>query len=239
MEMDVRSYRRIVVLTGAGISAESGIPTFRDANGLWENHRIEDVATPEAFEADPRLVWRFYSLRRQGVARAEPNAAHFALARFSRDALSRGIDFTLVTQNVDTLHERAHAELGAPPPLTMHGSLARSRCTACGRVFEDSDLHMEELPRSGCCGALSRPHIVWFGEIPLEMEKIHEKLEACDLFVSIGTSGQVYPAAGFIEIAGSAAATVMCLNKEELPQQKYVDHYLQGVATDLVPRFFF
>jgi NAD-dependent deacetylase len=244
MQPDISQFKRIVVLTGAGVSAESGLSTFRDSNGLWENHRIEDVATPEAFERNPMLVWRFYSMRRQDAARVAPNAAHVALARFSAwagDGTS-GVKFTVVTQNVDMLHERASREAGAAMPLAMHGQLFRSRCVRCERIFEDETAWVTEasskLPRSVCCDALSRPHIVWFGEMPLHIPEISAELEACDLFVSIGTSGQVYPAAGFIERAKIAGAATACLNKEPLPQRGMVDFYVEGPASRTVPQIF-
>jgi len=263
---DPRNYRHIVCLTGAGVSAESGLATFRDSNGLWENHRIEDVATPQAFERDPHLVWRFYSLRRQAAARANPNAAHFALDRFA--ATFQG-QFTLVTQNVDGLHQRACGR-GHLETLCMHGTLARSRCAGCGSVYWDDRAWLDEagrdggatnllgelekasmenlahyevkladgLPLSPCCQRSLRPHIVWFGEMPLHMPRIQRELDDCDLFVTIGTSGAVYPAAGFLEQAKRQGATTVCLNLEPLPQTLWVDHFGQGPATLLVPSFF-
>jgi NAD-dependent deacetylase len=253
MVMSARDYRKIVVLTGAGISAESGVPTFRDANGLWENHRIEDVATPEAFSADPRLVWKFYSARRRGAQSVQPNPAHHALARFSLGCDRRATGFTLITQNVDGLHERAHETVGARMPLTMHGKLAQSRCDGCEKVVADTQSYFDDegnalpgamprnslgIPLSLCCGELLRPHIVWFGEMPLHMEEIDRAVSECDLFVTIGTSGNVYPAAGFLRQAKEAGARTVCLNKEPLPQRQMVDHFLEGPAAELVPRFF-
>lgn len=233
------AYRSIVVLTGAGVSAESGVPTFRDENGLWHNHRIEDVATPEAFERNPKLVWEFYSARRRGAFSVRPNEAHRALAAFSRFCETKGLEFTLVTQNVDGLHETAHMQAGAALPLTMHGRLRESRCTRCERVFPDETIYeVGELPQSPCCRKLMRPHIVWFGEMPHFIPEIENKLEGCELFVTIGTSGNVYPAAGFLMQAKRAGATTICLNKERIPQDRYVDQYLEGAATQLVPEFF-
>jgi len=235
--MELTQFERIVVLTGAGISAESGISTFRDAGGLWEKHRIEDVATPEAFERDPRLVWKFYSARRENAFRAQPNAAHLSLARFAKEHPGR---LTLVTQNVDGLHERAAQSVGDDPArvLAMHGTLSKSRCRACGKVIDDPGVYPDTLPSSPCCQQLLRPHIVWFGEMPLEMDRIEEAVSLCDAFVSIGTSGNVYPAAGLIELAKSCRATTFCLNPEPIPQRRVVDHHLQGKATELVPRLF-
>jgi NAD-dependent deacetylase len=182
----VAAHEKIFVLTGAGISAESGVKTFRDANGLWEEHRVEDVATPEAFERDPRLVWRFYSERRKQLAEVRPNPAHVALAALPQ--------IFLCTQNVDPLHERA----GSKQVLHMHGEIAKTRCSACSREpFDDEASYFDELPRCHC-GGLLRPHVVWFGEIPLGMREIGEALDDCDLFVTIGSSGAVYPAAGFV-----------------------------------------
>lgn len=233
-------YQSIVILTGAGISAESGLATFRDSDGLWEKHRIEDVATPEAFAADPGLVWRFYSARRTHAALASPNAAHLAIARFCKTSQETGTDVLVVSQNVDGLHERAHQPIGAPPPLAMHGTLSKSRCSGCDRVFDDSSLYTDpkNLPRSQCCQELIRPHIVWFGEMPLHLDEIQEKLKRCDLFITIGTSGNVYPAAGFLNWAKIAGAKTVCLNKEPIPQHAFIDEFIEGPASETVPRFF-
>ena len=233
------AYQSIVVLTGAGVSAESGLATFRDSNGLWNNHRIEDVATPEAFIRNPKLVWEFYSARRLNALSVDPNAAHHALAAFSRACSERGIEFTLVTQNVDGLHEAAHRAVSAVMPLTMHGRVCESRCTRCDRVYPDVKIYEAgDLPKSDCCQKLLRPHIVWFGEMPLFIPEIERRLEACDLFVTIGTSGNVYPAAGFLMQAKAAGATTVCLNKERILQDRCVDLHLEGPATKLVPEFF-
>lgn len=306
MRLKISSFKRVVALTGAGISAESGISTFRDSNGLWERHRIEDVATPESFDRNPGLVWRFYSMRRRDAAKVTPNDAHLALARFARQAPSRGLAFTLITQNVDMLHERAAAlvadktqpiesrsplqlptsvatdraksrTLSIDLPLAMHGTLSCSRCAKCEQIFQDPHTWLDEngasnpkllelelptpplkaeqppatlnldtiarsndgLPLAPCCkGALLRPHIVWFGERPLYMEQIETALSSADLFVTIGTSGQVYPAAGFLEQAKFAGIKTACLNKEALPQQAMIDFYFDGPATKTVPALF-
>lgn len=193
----------IVILTGAGVSAESGVPTFRDANGLWEGHDVMDVATPEGFARDPALVQRFYDERRAALAGVEPNAAHRALARLQRE--HRG-NVTLVTQNVDDLHERAGSEV-----LHMHGELRRARCLDCSGVHP----WLEPIGSTGrcpACGGGLRPHIVWFGEMPFELERIGEALGGCDLFVAIGTSGEVYPAAGFVHEARAANARTLEIN---------------------------
>jgi NAD-dependent deacetylase len=187
----------LVILTGAGISAESGISTFRDANGLWENHRIEDVASPQAFRRDPETVHRFYNLRRAQLKTVQPNAAHFALAALERAWDGQG-HFLLVTQNVDNLHERA----GGAKLFHMHGEMRKIRCAACGDVCA----HEEDITTAMACAACGRParlrpDVVWFGEIPYHMEDIERALERADIFAAIGTSGLVYPAAGFAEIA--------------------------------------
>lgn len=202
--------RSIVILTGAGISAESGIATFRASDGLWEDHRPEDVATPEAFEADPDLVHRFYNARRRQLVGGdvEPNAGHVALARLEHELDG---DVLLVTQNIDDLHERA----GSRRVLHMHGELLRSRCADCGAVsdFRGDVDGTTRCPVCGTEGAM-RPHVVWFGEIPLGMEDIIRALEHCDTFASIGTSGNVYPAAGFVQLARESGAHTVELNLE-------------------------
>jgi NAD-dependent deacetylase len=186
----------IVILTGAGMSAESGLSTFRDANGLWENHRIEDVASPHAFRHDPETVHRFYNLRRAQLKIVQPNPAHLALAQLEQGWAGRG-EFLLVTQNVDDLHERA----GSQNLLHMHGELRKARCQACDAVaWHGEDLGVESVCIR-CGSQRMRPDIVWFGEIPYHMERIEAALAAADVFVAIGTSGVVYPAAGFAEIA--------------------------------------
>lgn len=183
---------RVFVLTGAGISAESGVKTFRDAGGLWEEHRIEDVATPEGFVRDPRLVWRFYSERRRQAASVQPNPAHLALARLQERIGDR---LFLCTQNVDPLHERA----GSRDVVHMHGELLASRCADCDRPpFRDESVYLDDLPECDACGGTLRPHVVWFGEVPFDMDVIYAQLSECDLFITVGSSGAVYPAAGFV-----------------------------------------
>lgn len=186
----------VVVLTGAGISAESGIPTFRDGNGLWEQHAVEDVASPEGWARNAALVWRFYSERRAKAAEAKPNPGHIALARVQRHL---GANFSLVTQNVDNLHEQA----GSTNVLHMHGELFKTRCENpdCKLVpFDDKGQYLDgkALPRCRLCGARLRPHIVWFGEVPFELHPIKRKVQDCSLFLTVGSSGVVYPAAGFV-----------------------------------------
>jgi NAD-dependent deacetylase len=221
---------RVVVLTGAGISAESGLATFRDADGLWEGHRPEDVATPQAFRRDRSLVQRFYDERRASLARVRPNAAHLALAELEQRL---GDDLLLVTQNVDDLHERA----GSRRVLHMHGQLRRVRCAKCDATHEwEQDLDHE--PRCPACGRRRalRPDIVWFGEYPHHMDEIHEALTKVDVFASIGTSGVVYPAAGFVDYAHASGATTVELNLVPTPQGDFHTVY-EGPATQVVPRW--
>ena len=220
--------RSIVILTGAGISAESGLATFRGPGGLWEGHRVEDVCTPEALAADPALVHRFYDLRRAALATVQPNAAHVALARL--DAAWPGA-LLIVTQNVDDLHERA----GARRMLHMHGELTSALCAACDARVR----WLGELPPGTVCGACGaaamRPDIVFFGEIPYEMERIERALGDCDLFVSIGTSGAVYPAAGFVQAARYGGADTLELNLEPSAGSAWFAETRLGPASELVP----
>ena len=223
--------QNIVILTGAGVSAESGIDTFRDAGGLWEQHRVEDVATPEAFARDPDLVLRFYDMRREAIRTKTPNAAHRALSRL--DAEWPG-ELLIVTQNVDDLHERA----GAKRLIHMHGEHLNAWCTACdNRVPWTGPL----LGRPACsaCGVAGhlRPDIVWFGEMPYRMEEIYQALNRTDLFVSIGTSGAVYPAAGFVREARAAGAMTLELNMEPSQGSHWFDEARHGPATQLVPQW--
>lgn len=220
-----------VILTGAGISAESGLSTFRDNNGLWDNHRVEDVATPEAFDRDPELVHRFYNMRRAALKQVEPNAAHRQLAAIEE----RFKSFLLVTQNVDDLHERA----GSRQLIHMHGELLKMRCVQCHQVRAvDHDLNTaDSCPDCGRSGAL-RPDIVWFGEMPKLMDDIMLALMKCDLFVSIGTSGTVYPAAGFVELANQAGAHTVELNLEPGDQASAFKESHHGPASEVVGRYF-
>lgn len=220
--------RNIVVLTGAGISAESGLTTFRGHGGLWEGHRVEDVCTPQALARSPELVHRFYDERRAALDRVEPNAAHRALARL--DALWPG-DLLIVTQNVDDLHERA----GARRLIHMHGALLSALCANCG---DRGDWAGRLPPGTACgtCDSLSlRPDIVFFGEMPYAMDAIYHAIAACDLFVSIGTSGAVYPAAGFVETARRAGAWTLELNLEPSAGSSMFGETRHGPATLLVP----
>ncbi|PVZ68970.1 Sir2 family NAD+-dependent deacetylase [Pelagibaculum spongiae] len=228
------NYQSIVVLTGAGISAESGIRTFRASDGLWEDHKIEDVCTPEAFAKNPALVHQFYNQRRQQLLSKEiqPNAAHIALAEFEAklEAKCAG-EFLLVTQNVDNLHERA----GSQNLIHMHGELLQSFCLACDQRTEQlTDSSSKSIcPACQQIGSL-RPDIVWFGEMPYQMDRIYRQLEQCDLFISIGASGNVYPAAGFVEAAKIAGAHCVELNLEPSATMSQFDEVHNGTATQLV-----
>jgi NAD-dependent deacetylase len=217
---------RVVVLTGAGISAESGVPTFRDADGLWEGHRVEDVATPEAYDARPMLVHRFYDARRRALAKVEPNAAHLALGRLDQ---ALGEDLLIVTQNIDDLHERG----GATRVVHMHGELRSALCRACGAHTPWLEDLGDFPPCPGCGVAELRPDVVWFGEVPYEMDRIVEALAAADVFVSVGTSGAVYPAAGFVQWAPRARSLELNLVRSEVTGLFHEAR--QGPAGQLVP----
>jgi NAD-dependent deacetylase len=229
--MDGRAIDKIVILTGAGISAESGLSTFRGPDGLWEGHRVEDVATPEAFARDPELVHNFYNARRAKLDEVEPNAAHLALTRLEAEWPG---DFLLVTQNVDNLHERA----GSTQLIHMHGQNKRGWCLACGERFPwDGPMGVAaECPNCGEAGSV-RPDIVWFGEMPYEMERIDDALRRCDLFVSIGTSGAVYPAAGFVQSARYAGAEALEINLEPSLGSIFFNESRTGKASELVPEW--
>ena len=219
---------RIVILTGAGISAESGIDTFRSAGGLWEQHRIEDVATPEGFARNPDLVLGFYDSRRAALANVAPNPAHEALARLEREFAG---ELLLVTQNVDDLHERG----GSSDVLHMHGELKSALCLSC-EVRSRWDAPMSDRPPCPVCQAPTlRPDVVWFGEMPYQMERIYAGLSACDLFVSIGTSGAVYPAAGFVQEARASGAATLELNLEPSEGTHLFAQARHGPASRLVP----
>ncbi len=226
-------YKSVVVLTGAGTSAESGLRTFRASDGLWEDHRIEEVATPEGFSRNPALVHCFYNKRRQQLSdpRTKPNPAHKALAQLEQDFAG---EFLLVTQNVDDLHERA----GSRQLLHMHGELTRARCVRTEQVFRvAADISTESL--CDCCGLRGtlRPNIVWFGEVPMAMDRIYTALERCDLFLSIGTSGNVYPANGFVQVALAAGAYTVELNLEPSLQKSAFSEHVYGPASEIVPEY--
>jgi NAD-dependent deacetylase len=227
---------RLFVLTGAGISAESGLATFRGSGGLWNGHRVEEVATPEAWQADPAFVWRFYSARRRNAVSAEPNAGHLALARMEEHLAKEDPDrFYLCTQNVDDLHERA----GSRNLHHMHGSLFQSRCVRCNQPFPDRALY-EAAPLPTCkdCGALIRPHIVWFGEIPIDMDGIYAQLDRATILLVVGTSGSVYPAAGLVHIARQQSTRTIYVGPEEPSNAASFDHILLGTATQTLPTLF-
>ena len=221
---------RVFGLTGAGVSAESGIPTFRDANGLWRNYRFEEVASPHAWRRDPRLVWDFYSMRRRVASAAKPNPAHFTLAALENSLQGR---FLLCTQNVDNLHEQA----GSRRILHMHGELFKSRCDSCSHTpFQDTNLYESpaEIPRCSCGGKI-RPHICWFGETPFHLDEIFSALDQCTIFFAIGTSGTVEPAASFAAHAARHAKTFYL--GPELPANRYLFHdCFLGKAGELLPQ---
>src|SRR6201996_7264084 len=222
---------RLFVLSGAGISAESGLATFRGSGGLWNGHRVEEVATPEAWEANPELVWRFYSMRRRDAMDAQPNAAHRALAAIEEQVGDR---FYLCTQNVDDLHERA----GSHRLHHMHGELFQSRCVSCDKPFEDRRFYESAAALPSCegCGKPIRPHIVWFGEIPLDIEGIYRELDRATVLLVIGTSGSVYPAAGFVHIANRRGTRTVYVGPEEPVNANAFDEIVLGPATEALPR---
>lgn len=226
----LRSARSVAALTGAGVSAESGIPTFRGANGLWKQYRPEDLATPEAFARNPELVWQWYDWRRGIIAQAKPNAGHTALAELEQ----RVPDFTLITQNVDDLHDDA----GSRRILKVHGSIWTVRCVGCGRENVDRRAPLPEIPPRCQCGALLRPGVVWFGE-PLpstvwnEAERAAERAE---VFLVIGTSALVYPAAGLAATAKRAGANLVEINIAETPLSQSIDAFLKGSSAELLPQ---
>ena len=222
----------VFVLTGAGVSAESGIPTFRDNNGLWRGYRFEEVASPEAWASDPRVVWDFYSMRRRVAADAAPNAAHHALADLERQLGNR---LTLVTQNVDNLHEQA----GSRRVIHMHGELFKSRCDDCERMpFADTRLYEQpaDVPRCECGGKI-RPHICWFGEMPYDMDLIYPELARCTKFVCVGSSGVVYPAAGFVARVQGRARTYY-VGPEAPANRDLFDETFDGKAGEILPGLF-
>lgn len=223
----------IVILTGSGISAESGVPTFRDDEGLWKQYNIEEVATPQAFATNPALVYEFYNKRRAQAAKEDiqPNAAHKALVKLEQNWPG---SFLLVTQNVDDLHERA----GSQNCLHMHGELFKTRCHHCGHVWNDHSSLTGNVRCPSCSTPKSaRPDIVWFGEMPFYMDEIGTALASCDLFISIGTSGNVYPAAGFVYEAAMAGAQTAEINLEPSANAHEFDHGLYGKAGEKVPEY--
>lgn len=236
--LDIRRDSSVVVLTGAGISAESGIATFRDSGGLWEQHDVSRVATPEGFAAEPDLVWRFYSERRLQATRVQPNAGHVAVADLERFLLDRG-RFTLVTQNVDGLHQRA----GSSRILPVHGSLFRTRCSNEGcedgrRSWPDDGLYLDRAPRCEKCGGWLRPDVVWFGEYldPAVESAAREAIADCDVFLAVGTSGAVWPVAGYVEIALARGARTVLVNLEAPANVSRFAEIHLGKAAELLPK---
>ena len=225
-------FKHIVILTGAGISAESGLGTFRDKGGLWDQYDLEEVATPQGFARNPAFVHDFYNARRAGVIAAEPNPAHLALSGLERE---HGGKVVVVTQNIDDLHERA----GSSDVVHMHGEMLKGRCGACGKVSEWRENMTLESPCPGCSvTGRMRPHVVWFGEMPFEMERIENELKRCDLFLSIGTSGNVYPAAGFVsEVRAYGRAHTVELNLEPSQSQTLFAEHIYGPASQVVPAY--
>ena len=222
---------RVVILTGAGISAESGIRTFRASDGLWENHRIEDVATPFAWMRDPELVWGFYQGRRRQLLEVEPNPAHEVLVTLEQ---ALGDDFLLITQNVDDLHSRA----GTKKLIHMHGELRKLRCEQCGEIvvaMDEGHLADDYVACSACGAERLRPHIVWFHEMPLHMREINQAVADCDVFIAIGTSGHVYPAAGLLGIAQACGAHCIGINLDPPENVALFDEFHQGKAGELLP----
>lgn len=222
---------RLFVLTGAGVSAESGLATFRGSGGLWNGHRVEEVATPEAWQADPELVWRFYSMRRRDAQAAQPNAGHIALAQLEKNLGDR---FYLCTQNVDDLHERA----GSQRMLHMHGNLFESRCVHCNLPFPDRNLYesVGQLPKCRHCGAAVRPNIVWFGEMPINMSEIYRELDRATMLLVVGTSGSVYPAAGFVNIANQRGIPTFYIGPEKPLNAPAFQEILTGTSAEILPR---
>jgi NAD-dependent deacetylase len=226
----LKSARSVAALTGAGVSAESGVPTFRGANGLWKQYRAEDLATPEAFDRDPKLVWEWYDWRRCLIANAKPNLGHYALAALEQQVPS----FTLITQNVDDLHDAA----GSSNVLKVHGSIWIVRCTSCGKEHLDRTAPLPELPPRCECGALLRPGVVWFGEAlpPDVWQRAERAAAAADLFLVIGTSAIVYPSAGLASIAKRAGAKVVEINIVDTPLSNWIDESLRGPSAELLPQ---
>lgn len=228
---------KVLVLTGAGVSAESGVPTFRGIGGLWEGRRVEEVASPEGFDADPKLVWRFYSLRREGAAKVAPNPGHHALARLEERLGDR---FLLATQNVDGLHARS----GSRRLVAIHGELFETRCEACSKPFHDEQTYFDDVPRCPTCAARLRPNIVWFGEMldPAHLSRIGRFIETAGrdlVFFAIGTSGQVYPAAGFVDAAREVGGQCWLVDVD--PSEAYAarfDHVVRGPSGSVLPALF-
>ncbi len=220
---------KIIVLTGAGISAESGLKTFRDNNGLWENHRVEDVATPQAFQRNPQLVWRFYKMRYQQLSEVKPNPGHFAIYKLEKFLAD---NFMLITQNVDGLHKTA----GNHRIMEMHGSLLSCFCTKCGKTFSMGEIDLTaEIPICRECTSHLRPDIVWFGEIPYYMNEIDSILKTADFFIVVGTSGTVQPAASLVYLAKMNGAKTIGVNLQPPQNLMFLDEFHQGRSGEMLP----
>lgn len=233
--LDIRPDASVVVVTGAGVSAESGIATFRDKDGIWHKYDLEKVATPRGFEADPHLVWRFYSERREQVAKCQPNPGHYALVALEHYLENRG-RFLLVTQNVDGLHQRA----GSKRVISIHGSLMRTRCSnlVCDlEPFDDERSYKDGAPRCPRCGSWLRPDVVWFGEyLDAQLERqARLAIAECDIFLAVGTSGVVYPVAGYVEIAAAVGAWRILVNLEVPSNAQSFNSFFQGKSGELLP----
>lgn len=228
---------KVLILTGAGVSAESGVPTFRGINGLWEGRRVEEVASPQGFDADAKLVWRFYSLRRDGASKVNPNPGHEAIAKLEARLGDR---FLLATQNVDGLHSRA----GSTRMICIHGELFKTRCERCNEPFVDTKTYFDAVPRCATCDGRLRPHIVWFGEMlsPTHLTQIDEFIEAAGkelVFFAIGTSGQVYPAAGFVDAARRVGGQCWLVDVDPTPEYaRRFDHVVRGKSGEVLPALF-
>jgi NAD-dependent deacetylase len=222
--------KHVAVLSGAGISAESGVPTFRGEGGLWKQFRAVDLATPEAFSRDPKLVWEFYNWRRELIGPLSPNPGHFALAQIE----DRVPQFTLITQNIDGLHKKA----GSRNIIELHGNLWKVRCTNCETVSEDQRIPLPELPACGSCGSLLRPHVVWFGEMlePQVLDAAYEAIAGCDLMIVVGTSGTVQPAASMGMEAKRNGAAVAEINLEPTPYSDVYNISISGKSGEVLPR---
>jgi NAD-dependent deacetylase len=230
--IEISRHDRVFILTGAGVSAESGIPTFRGEGGLWRNYRFEEVASPYAWQRDPRLVWEFYSMRRRVARAAKPNPGHLTLAALGRTLQDR---LFLCTQNVDSLHEQA----GSGEAVHMHGELFKSRCDRCDRApFDDAETYEPpaEIPRCPCGGQI-RPHICWFGEVPYQLDRIFEALKECTIFMAIGTAGVVEPAASFVALARRHAKSYY-VGPEEPANVSAFTKYFLGKSGEVLPRLF-
>ena len=264
-KFNINNYKNILLLTGAGISKDSGLATFRDSNGLWNNHKVEEVATPEAFERNPIMVWTFYSERKKAAAEVNPNQGHEAIAKLIKNSRAQ---VNLITQNVDNLHQRAFTEsnIDNSSMFSMHGEILKSRCTLCHKSYSDPNIYFDAdankisekldinikdevsdtlrrdefgIPLSKCCNVSLRPDIVWFGETPKHMNEIQALIKRCDLFLSIGTSGSVYPAASFAEMAKSYGADTALVNIEQINGEHNLDYIFTGSSTELLSKLFF